>query len=151
MFFINSALKCKYQPAHLKDNVLKKSMKVQNSSQTLLLPYVAGGACFQLTLPKICWKLHQQMEENNVMKLLRGSKLYILGLSYHLGQKTASLYVMFNVWHILHDRPFALYVPTCSVWWMNLFGRQAWFTESHIVLVIFFLCLLFYLFTLFLI
>jgi len=29
---------------------------VQDGSQTLLLPYVAGGACFQHTLPKICWK-----------------------------------------------------------------------------------------------
>jgi len=37
------------------------------------------------------------MEENSAMKLLLGSKLYILGLSYHLGQKTANLYVMFDV------------------------------------------------------
>jgi hypothetical protein len=46
------------------------------------------------------------------MKLLRGSKLYILGLSYHLGQKTASLYVLFNPLMTKH-RP--LYLKTQSV------------------------------------
>jgi len=36
---------------------------------------------------------------------------------------------------------FNLFVPTCSVWYVILFGKRVWFTESYIVLITSFLLL----------